>query len=219
MTTDMQFAQMNGRIDSIEKEMEEMGKKLSDNIDGLGETFRREVKAQSSFRGTYAQRATLSGSIHIARPFANLHNLKRIKVRQVIRRDLVAMLEDNMEAVEQLGLRDRSWDTFQAPDVIAEVRELGTPDDHAPAFYVAAEASYTIEEEDLTKATDHARILQAVTGLRAYPAVSGVELDDEMSDEAKGRLYDSAEQIEANGSDAVLLYYLESADLKPPEPR
>ena len=75
--------------------------------------------------------------------------------------------------------------------------------------------------EDILKVTDHAKILRAATGLDAYPVVAAVRLDDEIGPRKwESRLYDDVERfIETNDADAALWYRLDSADLRPSEPR
>ena len=93
-------------------------------------------------------------------------------------------------------------------------------DDADPEFYIAIEASYTADAEDILKVTDHAKILRAATGLDAYPVVAAVMLDDKLDPEMESRLYYDVELfIEANDADAALWYRLDSADLRPSEPR
>ena len=64
--------------------------------------------------------------------------------------------------------------TFQASDLLAEVRELTAPNDSPPRFYIALETSYTAGLEDAQKATDHSQIVRAVTGISAYPVVAAI---------------------------------------------
>ena len=124
-----------------------------------------------------------------------------------------------MSVVESLQLRDRAWRTFLNPDLIAEVRALGSAPDSTPEFYIAVEASYTGEKEDIERATDHAKIIRAITGLRAYPVVASVELDDQIDQQTQSRFYEDIEQFfEASGEDSAFWYRLDSADLKPEEP-
>ena len=93
-------------------------------------------------------------------------------------------------------------------------------DDAEPAFYIVVEASYTGEAEDIDRATDHAKIVHAVTGLDAYPIVAAVRLDDKMAPETRSRLYDDVQQfVAANDADTAFWYRLGSADLRPAEPR
>ena len=207
---------MDKRFDAVQEDIRGVGR----DVDGLGNSFRREVRAQSSFRGVYAQREGTASSLEIAGLFADWLKIRRIKTNPVSRRTLLAWLESNMVVVESLQLRDRAWRTFLAPDLIAEVRALGSAPDSTPEFYVAVEASYTGEKEDIERATDHAKIVRAVTGLQAYPVVVSVELDDQMDTQTQSRLYGDIERFfEANDEDSAFWYGLDSADLRPEEPR
>ena len=193
---------------------------IKDDINGLGEAFRREVQAQSSYRGNFAQSAATGSNQDIARPFAELRGMKRIKTRQVSRASVESWLVNNVSLVEALDLRPRAWDTFLTPDDIAGVRDLQAENDAEPAFYIVVEASYTGEAEDIDKAIDHAKIVHAVTGLDAYPIVAAVRLDDKMEPETRSRLYDDVQKfVAANDADAAFWFRLGSADLRPAEPR
>ena len=206
--------------DRTDERLEEIGgeiKEARNDIDGLGEAFRREVRAQSSFRGNYAQRAAIGSNYDIARPFADLRGMGLIRTSQVSRTTTEDWLKNNVPLVQSLNLRDRAWGTFLTPDNIAAVLELQAASDSEPAFYIVVEPSYTGEEEDLQRAVDHAKIVRAVTGRDAYPVVAAVVLDDQM--EIRGRLYKSPEQfVNANDPDSALWFRLDSADLRPPEP-
>ena len=207
---------VEGRLDSIESDV----KMVRRDTDGLGEAFRREVRAQSSFRGNYAQGASRGRTIHIAGDLARSLGLGRVKTRLVPRSMPQTWLEENYETVEALGLRERAWETFLVPDVLVEVRNLRAPNDTAPAFYIAVEASYTADVEDMLRATDHAKILRSVTGLDAYPVVSSVMIVDELAEVLGSTLYEDAEQFtRSDDADAAYWYQLDSADLRPSEPR
>ena len=209
-------ARTDKRFDEISGEVAEARK----DINGLGESFRREVRAQSSYRGNYAQRAAIGSNYDIARLFADLRGMRLIKTRRVFGATTEDWLANNVSVVDSLNLRDRAWGTFLTPDDIAEVRDLQVPNESDPAFYIVVEASYTGEEEDILRATDHAKIVHAITGLDAYPVVAAVVLDDRMGTETRGRLYDDLDKfVNANDRDAAFWYRLNSADLRPPEPR
>ena len=215
-TMDSRFDSVDGRLDSIESDV----KMVRRDTDGLGEAFRREVRAQSSFRGNYAQGASRGRTIHIAGDLARSLGLGRVKTRLVPRSMPQMWLEENYETVEALGLRERAWETFLVPDVLVEVRNLRAPNDTAPAFYIAVEASYTAYMEDMLRATDHAKILRSVTGLDAYPVVSSVMIVDELAEVLGSTLYEDAEQFtRSDDADAAYWYRLDSADLRPSEPR
>ena len=193
---------------------------IKDDINGLGETFRREVQAQSSYRGNYAQSAANQNRIGIANPFADLRGLDEIDAMRISRNRLKRWLRDNIDLVRSLKLRTRALSTFLNPDIVAEVKHLLADDDAEPAFYIVVEASYTGEAEDIDRATDHAKIVHAVTGLDAYPIVAAVRLDDKMAPETRSRLYDDAQKfVAANDADAAFWFRLGSADLRPDEPR
>ena len=190
------------------------------DIDGLGASFRREVRAQSSYRGNYAQSAARADVLEIAALFEAKYGLELAEAHQVSRNRLRDWLRDSRELVESLNLRPRALRTFRRPDTIAEVRDLYAGDDSDPVFYITMEASYTGDAEDIRRATEHAKIVRAVTGLDTYPVVAAVELDDELDAETLSRLYYDVERfIEAGDDNAALWYPLDSADLRPSEPR
>ena len=194
---------------------------IKDDINGLGEAFRQEVQAQSSYRGAHAQTAANRDRVRISNLFAKFHAIRRTDAMPVRRNRLKAWLQgENAEVVEALNLRERAWETFLEPDIVAAVHDLMADDDAEPAFYIVVEASYTGEAEDIDKAIDHAKIVHAVTGLDAYPIVAAVRLDDKMEPETRSRLYDDVQQfVAANDADAAFWYPLGSADLRPTEPR
>ena len=194
---------------------------IKDDINGLGEAFRQEVQAQSSYRGAHAQTAANRDRVRISNLFAKFHAIRRTDAMPVRRNRLKAWLQgENAEVVEALNLRDRAWETFLEPDIVAAVHDLMADDDAEPAFYIVVEASYTGEAEDIDKAIDHAKIVHAVTGLDAYPIVAAVRLDDKMEPETRSRLYDDVQKfVAANDADAAFWYRLGSADLRPAELR
>ena len=194
---------------------------IKDDINGLGEAFRQEVRAQSSYRGAHAQTAANRDRVRISNLFAKFHAIRRTDAMPVRRNRLKTWLQgENAEVVEALNLRDRAWETFLEPDIVAAVHDLMADDDAEPAFYIVVEASYTGEAEDIDKAIDHAKIVHAVTGLDAYPIVAAVRLDDKMEPEMRSRLYDDVQKfVAANDADAAFWFRLGSADLRPAEPR
>ena len=194
---------------------------IKDDINGLGEAFRQEVQAQSSYRGAHAQTAANRDRVRISNLFAKFHAIRRTDAMPVRRNRLKAWLQgENAEVVEALNLRDRAWETFLEPDIVAAVHDLMADDATEPAFYIVVEASYTGEAEDIDKAIDHAKIVHAVTGLDAYPIVAAVRLDDKMEPETRSKLYDDVQKfVAANDADAAFWYRLGSADLRPTEPR
>ena len=222
---DVRLNQVDKRLDGVEGDIKEMKgdvKEVRRDINGLGDAHRREVRAQSSFRGAYAQRAASSDDLDIAALFADRHGLEadRIETWHLSRTILRTWVGTHMDAIEALGLEPGALRAFRRPDIVAEVKDLTADQASEASYYITVEASYTVEKKDIVRATDNAKIVREITGLVAYPVVAGVELDDQMSADMQRRLYDDLEQfIEAKDADAAFWFQLDSADLRPPEPR
>ena len=210
------------RIDGVEERLTQRIDGMGKQIDGLGEKVDTELTAQYAFRGTYAQSAANKERIRIANKFAYLHGVKYTDAMGV-RRDVMRgwLRGENTAIVEGLQLRDRAWETFLVPDLVAAVHDLTAPDDARPLYYIALESSYSsIDDEDVVRATDHAKIVNAVTGLPAYAVVAGVRLDERITDGARSRIREEvAEYVEAGNQDSVYWHKLEASDLRPPETR
>lgn len=167
------------------------------------------------FRGNYASFAANKDDILIAGAFGDLRGMRSIDARRLSGTELSDLLRYNPDAVSELGLRKRVERTFLRPDLIAEVTELYGDDDREPKFYIAVEASYTANEEDLLRATDHAKILRHVTGLDAYPVIASVRLDSALD----GRVFHDVAQFVVSGdADAVVWYELATEDMEPLDP-
>jgi len=206
----------NGTLDTLGENVE----KSSEKTKGLGDMFREEFEAQSIFRGTYAVNAWRKDYREVAWLFACRHGLRRIKARQVSGDVLESWLANNVPLIESLGLRERAWRTFLGAELVVEVRDLQASLDSTPAYYIALEASYTVEKEDILKSTDHARIIRAVTGVDTYAVVAGVNLDDEMDAETLSRVHSQEERfMETDDPETAFWHRLHSTDLRPSEPR
>ena len=223
--TNRRLDQVDRRLDGVKGDVKEMKgdiKVVKRDINGLGDAHRREVRAQSSFRGAYAQRAANSNDLDIASLFARWHGLDedRIQTWHLSRRTLDAWVDTHIESLRSLDLEPRALRAFRRPDIVAEVKDLATDQDALPSYYITVEASYTLEKRDIVRATDNAKIVREITGLAVYPVVAGVELDDQMSADTQRRLYDDLERfMEIKDGDVAFWYRLDSADLRPPEPR
>ena len=213
-------AAINRRLDVVEKEIKMVG----ENVNRLDQTVRNQTQAQSSFRGNYAQDASIEGSLGIASLFADRHSLPShmVEVWQVGRNTLRDIVRDHEQELLSLNLAgaEGALRSFRRPDVIAGVKHLAAEDDAEPVYYITMEASYIVDEDDLIRATDNAKIIQHVTGRPAYPVVTGVRLKDGLDEEMRQRIYDNVEQfIQASDPEAAYWHRLASADLRPGEAR
>ena len=68
------------------------------------------------------------------------------------------------------------------------MKHLAAEEDAEPEYYIVMEASYTIDENDLVRATDNAKIIRHVTGRPAYPVVTGVRLRDGLDDDMQQKI-------------------------------
>ena len=213
-------AAINRRLDMVEKEMKLVG----ENVNRLDQTVRRQTQAQSSFRGNYAQDASIEGSLGIASLFADRHSLPShmVEVWQLGRNTLRDIVRDHEQELLSLNLSgaEGALRSFRRPDLIAGVKHLAADEDAEPEYYITMETSYIVDEEDLVRATDNARIIQHVTGRAAYAVVTGVRLKDGLDEEMRQKIYDSVEQfIQASDPEAAYWHRLYSADLRPDEAR
>jgi len=169
--------------------------------------FVQLLRDDPSFRGNYAQDAGIEGSLGIASLFANRHSLPpdMIELWQLGRNTLSDIVRDHEQALRSLNLEgEGALRSFRRPDLIAGVKYLAAEDNAEPEYYIVMEASYTIDENDLVRATDNAKIIRHVTGRPAYAVVTGVRLRDGLDDDMREKIYDNAEQyIRAGGPDAA----------------
>ena len=181
-----------------------------------------QEQAQSSFRGAYAQSTSNSHDLEIAAKFADIHGLETdwIETTHIRRRTLREWANTHRDALLTLDLKQSNpLIKFRRPDIVAAITDA-TDEDSIPVYYLAVEASYSGEKKDIDKATDNAKILQAITGLKAYPVVAAVRLHHRMDDETRNRLYEDVNDfIEAANPDTAFWYKIDSDDMRPPEPR
>ena len=192
------------------------------SITGVESTLKEQEQAQDSFRGTYAQSTANKDDLEIASKFADIHGLETdwIETTHIRRRDLRKWAKTHRDVLLTLDLKQSNpLIKFRRPDIVAAITDA-TDEDAIPVYYLAVEASYSGEKKDIDKATDNAKILQAITGLKAYPVVAAVRLHHRMDDETRSRLYEDVNDfIEADNPDTAFWYKIDSDDMRPPAPR
>ena len=211
--TDRRFEMVIERMDEQKEDTDRRFDVVINRLDRQHEMYRRQHKDMGRFRGNYAISAARNSDGEIAGLFARLRGMGRIlQVRRLDRDELDAMLSDNLDTVEALGLRNRVGLTFPRADIIAEITDRRNP---SPGFYIAVEASYTGDAEDFLRATEHAKILRSATGQDAYAVVAGVRMGPSL----EGQVLDDIEEFVAgNDEDTAFWYQIEEDELEPPDP-
>ena len=180
------------------------------DIKALHGMYRRQHDDLGRFRGKYAADAARKNDLNIARLFGRHRGLSRIAARPLSTDELEDMLAANATALDDLELDDGAWDSFQRPDRIVGVFRLGGIH---PQFYIAIEASYTVDDHDVKHAADNAKILRCATGLRAYAAVAGVRISTRLTSAV---IEDVSEYLDSDNEDAALWYALAEERMEPP---
>ncbi len=202
-----------GEMRETQNRMLEEQANVRGDIGALHGMYRRQHEDFGRFRGAYAIDAARRKSGDIARVLArsSAHRLRRVVVRDFSQADINEFLVENYDALDALHLRERAWNTFLKGDVLAKVTQVVGD---TPGFYMAVEASYTADIEDLRRAVDHAKMLRCA-GLAAYAVVAGVRKHLSI----EGRLYEGLEEfVSAQDEDAALWFPLDLKDVQPDDP-
>ena len=214
LETQNKMLQAQSKMLRTQNKMLDDQREMRGDIRALHGMYRRQHDDMARFRGNYAADAARQNAGDMAMLFARSLGLeRRVEVRPMVGNELGQMLRRNYAALDALNLRDRAWITFQFPDIIVEATELRNG--AAPHFCLAIEASYTGGSEDLLRATDHAKILRAATGLEAYAVVASVRVGPSIENIV---FHDIDDFIRANDQDTALLYQLEERELEPLDP-
>ena len=197
-----------------QREMLDEQASVRKDIRALHGMYRRQHEDFGRFRGNYAIDATRRNEADIALLFSksSAHGFNRVSMRDFGQADINDFLAENYDAIDALRLRERAWNTFLKGDIIAKVTEVMGD---TPGFYLAVEASYTVDLEDAQRAIDHANILRCAGDLAAYAVVAGVR----MNSSVEGILYDDVEEfISAQDEDSALWFPLDLKDVQPDDP-
>ena len=201
----------NAILDTVATLLREGGEMRTD-IRALHGMYRREHDDMQRFRGNYAFYAARKNRYQIIQLFARLRSMRRIRYGVLDSGALDTLLDENYEAVESLGLSDDALNSFPTADLVVKVAERRSS---RPGFYVVAEASYTAQRGDVTRAAERARILRCATGLDSYAVVVSVRLapnvEDIVFDNAQGYLASD------DGSGAVW-FPIVAEDMELPDP-
>ena len=211
-------AELTKNLDSVNRNLNEkidgVDRNLGEKIDGIGASHRMEHDALHRFRGNYAIETTRDNDGDIAEKFADARGVDSYRLRTLTRDERDDLFDENLDGIDLLATEGNISKTFPAGDIIAEVSDRRSRD---TIFYVAVEASYTVDAKDVMGASDNAKILREATGHEAFAIVSGVEINSEIGDEYRLRIiFDLTEYLESRQEDVVFWFRLEDSSLEPP---
>ena len=212
-------ADLTKNLDSVNQNLNEkidgMERNLVEKLDRLAVSHRMEHNALlHRFKGNYAIETTRNNDGDIAEKFADARGVDSYRLRTLTRDERDDLLDKNLDGIDLLATEGNISKTFPAGDIIAEVSDRRSRD---TIFYMALEASYTVNAKDVIGASDHAKILREATGHEAFAVVSGVEINSGIEDEYRQRIiYDLTEYLESRQDDVVFWFQLEDSSLEPP---
>ena len=190
--------------------------KMNGNIDEIRSSHRLEHNALHRFRGNYAIETTRNNDFTIPDMFASAFGIQRFRLRDIPKEERDDLFDDNLDAIDRLDTEGNTSTSFPTGDVISEVSQRRTLD---TLYYIAVEASYTVDAEDVIRASDNAKVLRAITGHAAYSVVSGVALDPRLGDEYRRRIiYDLPQYLESEEDNLVFWFQLEDRSMEPLTP-
>ena len=199
---------------NLNEKIDDVNRDLGGKIDEIRSSHQREHDALHRFRGNYAIEATRNNDSNIAEMFTEALGIKRFRLRTLTRQERDDLFDENLDAIELLVTEGNISKTFSTGDIIAKASYRRSGD---TIFYMAVEASYTVNSVDVTRASDHAKILREATGHEAFAIVLGVDVNPGIGDEYRQRIiFDLAEYMESKQDDVVFWFQLADSSLEPP---
>ncbi len=191
-------------------------KALTQSVAEIRSSHRAEHEALHRFRGSYAIDATRNNRYNIANRFAETRGVSRYRLRTLTPEERDDLFDDNIDAIDLLDTEGNISESFPNGDLIAKISYRKSLD---TIFYIAVEASYTVNADDVIRASDHAKLLREVTGHEAFAIVSGVVVNPKIGDEYRQRIiHDLVAYMESERDDVVLWFQLVDRSLEPSPP-
>ena len=202
--------------EATNQKIDGMNLDLGKKIDEIRISHQDEHNTLHRFRGNYAIETTRNRDGDIAELFATVRGINRFRLRTLTREERDNLFDDNLDSIDLLATEGNVSKSFPTGDIIAEASYRRSGD---TIFYIAVEASYTVNANDVIRASDHAKILREVKGREAFAIVSGVEVNPRMGDAYRQRMIeDINEYMESEREDVVFWFKLEDRSLEPTPP-
>ena len=226
------FQALVSQVEALAKETVVLARsvnEMNDRLDAQGlhlatisDTLERIQSAQQSdsilhrrLRGGYAIEATRRAAPDIAGRFGPALQVSGLLPTVLTANALTELVKAHRQNARRLDLSDAQWQSFISPDVIIRVEALFVKDTETAPFYLSVQSSYTVDDDDVRRAVEHAGVLRALTGRRAYAVVSGTRLLERMRNQP------TENAREVVGDDALttaLWFQLPDSSIEPPEP-
>ena len=186
---------------------------INERLDAQHSNYIRQNMALERFRGAYAMEGTRRYRRDIARTIARGRGNPLLEnvVLDDADLDLISVAAQDMDISDTFGdVPERViYSDFDTADLILRVTENNR---EKTEFYVAVEASFTIDDDVITKAKRVAKFIQAVTGKRAFAVVAGAHTNPDVT----GVVFrDENEFVGAADPDAALWYEVKVRDMQP----
>lgn len=190
---------------------------LTQDVTRMSISHRAEHDSFHRFRGSYAIDAARNNKRNIVGLFADARGVNRFRLKTLTEEECDDLYDDNFDAIALLHTEGNVSRTFPEGDIIAEASHRRSRD---TIFYIAVEASYTVNADDVSRATDHAKILRKVSGYEAFAVVAGVEVNPRIGELYRQRIIsDLTEYLESDRDDVAYWFRLTDHSLEPAAPR
>ena len=179
---------------------------MNKNIDEIRRSHERDHDVLRWLIEREVSVAVRNNDANMASLFADVLGIKRFRLRTLTGEQCDDLFDENLDVIDLLDFEGNVSKTFRDGDLIAKAscRRGGET-----VFYLAVEASYTIDAGDVSRATDHAKILRGPTGHAAFAVVAGVEVDPGIGEAYRQRIaFDATEYMESGRDDVVLWFQL-----------
>ena len=152
----------NRRFEEVDRRFEQVDRRL----DGMDRRLQRLEDRTGILVGAHARNEALKEMVLLTR------DMGMAKMRRLWSFDDVDAL---VHAGDTTGIPANDLRSFRRADAIVEAA-----DNEGRTCYIAAEVSFTVNGRDTSRAIRNAEYMTRLTGERAYPAVMGVHIDDQV---------------------------------------
>ena len=212
------------RMDGIDERIAELVKGMADyktgtenhlvsignDIKSLHRMYSRQHDDYERFRGSYSENSARKDDGVIAAKIARARGSRVLITERLSREDMTAIFKEAVERDLLDGIDDESQERFANADDALLVTERGRA---ATQFYMVIEASHTANRNDLSRAANHAKVIERVKGIPAYGVVAGTRIGQNMPNDLL--LHDPVTFVQEKDPDFALWHQLRREVMDP----